>query len=205
MKFVKKINMGLILTIIAVIAVIIYSVNLENTRNSAKGDIKKSCEEFISTTSKYYTLPENYQIIGAQSKDIDLTELYSEMENELKQETANENFAKIYKSILTEYIKEQLVDTTKITTSFNREITKISKYTFDGNQVTVTFDSKVTTKQKYNEVNQETGEQSEKIKDNTFEITDETITLEKIGESWKIVSADLQYYDVNSSEYYYSI
>lgn len=202
MKFIRKINIGLILAIIAIIAVTVYSINLESERKSSKEDIKKSCEEFIDITNKYYTLPAEYQVIGEKSTDVDLTSFYTEMENELKSKTTTDGAANIQKTILTEYVKNQLVDTSKIKVSFNREITKISNYDFEGNQVTVTFDSKVTTKQKYNDVNAETGETTEKIRENTFEAQDESITLEKKDGTWKIVYANLQYQDGGLSMYY---
>ncbi len=202
MKFIKKVNIGLILTIIAIIAVVVYSVNLESKRKSAKEDIKKACEEFIDLTDKYYTLPSEYQVIGEESTDVDLTDFYTKMEDELKTKTTSDGTANIQKTILTEYVKNQLVDTSKITVSFNREITRISNYNFDGNQVTVTFNSKVTTKQKYNDIDLETGETSEKISENVFEVQDESITLEKKDGTWKIVYANLQYQDSDSSMYY---
>lgn len=202
MKFIKKINIGLVLAIIAILAVIVYSVNLGNERNLAKEDIKKSCENFIDLTDKYYTLPSEYQVIGEKSSDVNLNNYYIEMENELKDKTINNEIANLQKIMLTEYLKNQLVDTSKITVSFNREITKISNYVFDGNQVTVSFNSKITTKQKYNDVDQETGELSEKIRENTFDIQNESITLEKKDGTWKVVYADLQYQDMNSSMYY---
>lgn len=202
MKFIKKVNIGLVLAIIAIIAVTVHSVNLESERKSAKEDIKKSCEEFIDLTDKYYTLPSEYQVIGENSADVDLTNFYAEMEDELKNKTTSDGTANIQKTILTEYLKNQLVDTSKITVSFNREITKISSYNFEGNQVTVTFNSKITTKQKYNDINLETGEPSEKIRENTFEVQDESITLEEKDGIWKIVYANLQYQDVGSSMYY---
>lgn len=115
MKFIKKLNIGLVLAIIAILAVIIYSVNIENERKASKQEIKKSCEEFINITDKYYTLPENYQTIGEKSQDVDLTNYYTEMENELKTKTINDSATKLQKTILTEYLKNQLVDTSKIT------------------------------------------------------------------------------------------
>ncbi|MBO5349196.1 MAG: hypothetical protein J6A89_05195 [Clostridia bacterium] len=203
MKFIKKINLGLILAIIAIIAVITYSVQLESQRKTAKEDIKKSCENFINLTNKYATLPSEYQTIGQKSTDTNLTNFYSEMENDLNAQTTNESTANIQKTILTETIKNQLIDTSKITVSFNREITKISSYEFDGSQVTVTFDSKTTIKQKYNDVNQETGEISEKISEKTTQVEGETITLEKNDDTWKIVYANLDYSEINGLNYMY--
>lgn len=202
MKFIKKINIGLILTIIAIFAVVVYSVNLESERMLAKDDIKKSCENFINLTDKYCTLPSEYQVIGEKSSDVNLNNYYIEMENELKDKTINNEIANLQKVILTEYLKNQLVDTSKITVTFKREITKISKYVFDGNQVTVSFNSKITTKQKYKDINLETGELSEKTREDTFDIQNESITLEKKDGTWKVVYADLQYQDMNSSMYH---
>ena len=44
MKFLKKINKGLLLTIIVVAILIIYLTNLEKQRESDKTDIKNACE-----------------------------------------------------------------------------------------------------------------------------------------------------------------
>lgn len=197
MKLIKKVNIGLMLAIIAILAVVIYSVNIENERKASKQEIKKSCEEFIGITDKYYTLPENYQILGEKSQDVDLTNYYTEMENELKTKTINDSATKIQKTILTEYLKNQLVNTSKITVSFKREITKISEYSFDGSQVTVTFNSKVTIKQKYNDTNIEDNSTQEKINETTFDTEGDVITLEKKDGDWKIVYADLQFNNMN--------
>lgn len=198
MKFIKKLNIGLVLAIIAILAVIIYSVNIENERKASKQEIKKSCEEFISITDKYYTLPENYQTIGEKSQDVDLTNYYTEMENELKTKTINDSATKLQKTILTEYLKNQLVNTSKITVSFKREIAKISEYKFDGSQVTVTFNSKVTIKQKHKDINIEDNTSKEKVNETTFDTEGDTITLEQKDGSWKIVYADLQYNNINA-------
>lgn len=198
MKLIKKVNIGLMLAIIAILAVVIYSVNIENERKASKQEIKKSCEEFIGITDKYYTLPENYQILGEKSQDVDLTNYYTEMENELKAKTINDSATKIQKTILTEYLKNQLVNTSKITVSFKREITKISEYSFDGSQVTVTFNSKVTIKQKYNDTNIEDNSTQEKINETTFDTEGDVITLEKKDGDWKIVYADLQFKNMNA-------
>ena len=47
MKILKKINLGLVLTIIVVLAVGIYSINVEGQRKNSKEEIRKSCEEYI--------------------------------------------------------------------------------------------------------------------------------------------------------------
>lgn len=193
MRFIKKINIGFVLALIAVVAIVVYSVNIEAGRKSAKEDVKKVCEEFINLTDKYSILPAEYQVVGVQNANVDLNNFYSEMKGELDKITTTGTTANIQKTILSEVVQNQLLNTTEITTSFDREITKISSYEFDGNQVTVTFESKVTVKQKYNDVNVETGELSEKIKENSFESSNETITLEQKDGTWKVVCANLSY------------
>ena len=52
MKTLKKINKGLILTILVLIVLILYFNNLEKQRDKDKPDIKKACEDFIELTDK---------------------------------------------------------------------------------------------------------------------------------------------------------
>ena len=47
MKVLKKINKGLILTIIVLAALLIYISGVEKQRNADKPDIRKACEDFI--------------------------------------------------------------------------------------------------------------------------------------------------------------
>lgn len=193
MKFFKKINIGLILAIITIISVVIYCINVESDRKKSKEDIKKVCEEFVGVTNRLCLLPEQYQVIGEDGSKTDLNNYFSNMKNEIQNYTATEQIANIQKIILSEVVQNQLLNTATITTDFDRKITKISSYNFDGNQVTVTFKSKITIKQKYNDMNIETGKTEEKVKEESFDVDEETITLEHKDGKWKIVSANLDY------------
>ncbi len=188
MKILKKINIGLVLAIITILAVVIYCVNLESSRKSAKHDIKKVCEEFIDLSDKYSKLPEEYQNVGGDSKQVNLDVYYSQLETELKEKMKNDAVVKIEKSVLEEKLKKQLYDLSKITIDVNTEITKISSYDFKGDEVTVTFNTKVTTKQKYLD---DENKISEKINETNYE--DDSIVLQQIDGKWKIVLADLGY------------
>lgn len=202
MKFIRKINIGLILTMVVVLAVVIYSICVENGRKVAKEDIKKSIDNFISVTDKYCILPEEHQVVGVDAGQISLNEYYGEMENELKKCTTTEQTAKIQKQILSEMVEDCLLDTSNIMINFDRKIAKIKSYAFDGNQVTVTFSSRVTTKQKYQDVDPQTGELGEKIREDYFDNSEESITLELKDGMWKVVCADfnyINYEDVKSS------
>lgn len=193
MKFLKKINIGLVLAIITILAVVIYSINIENERKNAKEDIRKACGEFINLTNKYAVLPEEYQVIGQDAKTVNLNNFNSKMEEELKNIMVTDSAAEIQKSILSDVTQNDLLSTADIICGLDRKISKISSYEFDGNQVTVTFISEITVKQKYNDINIETGEQKEKIREHVIESMQETITLDKKDGVWKVVSADLDY------------
>ena len=61
MRILKKINKGLILTIIVLVVLIIYLTNVEKQRGADKPAIQKACEEYIALTDKYVVLPEEMQ------------------------------------------------------------------------------------------------------------------------------------------------
>ena len=201
MKFLKKINIGLVLTIIVLLAVVIYSINVENNRKNSKEDIKKVCENFIEISNKYSILPTEYQVIGEDGKNVDLSAYYSEIKNELNKITTNESATNIQKNIISDNLESQLLNTSSFITEFNKKIVKITSYSFDGNQVSVTFNTKTTVKQKYQDINSETGEPIEKVKESSFDNEDESITLERKDGNWKIVCGNLSYSADNSLMY----
>lgn len=201
MKFLKKINIGLVLTIIVLLAVVIYSINAENNRKNSKEDIKKACENFIEISNKYSILPTEYQVIGEDGKNVDLSAYYSEIKNELNKITTNESATNIQKNIISDNLESQLLNTSSFITEFNKKIVKITSYSFDGNQVSVTFNTKTTVKQKYQDINSETGEPIEKVKESSFDNEDESITLERKDGNWKIVCGNLSYSADNSLMY----
>lgn len=59
MKLLKKINKGLVLTVIVLLALIIYIVTVEISRNNEKPNIETACKNYIETINKYSVFPEN--------------------------------------------------------------------------------------------------------------------------------------------------
>lgn len=200
MRFLRKINIGLVLTIITILAIVIYLVNVENSRKGYKEEIKNVCDSYIGIVNKYAILPEDLQQIGLDSRNINLDNFYNDMEKELRDISVSDPSAKIQKTILEDCVGKDLLDTSNIIVSYDKKIVKISSYDFDGNQVTVTFDSKITVKEKYIEINIETGEQSEKVRENVYDCKGESITLEKKDDGWKIVYANLDY-EIYNNQY----
>lgn len=193
MKGLKKINIGLLLTIITVILVVSYCIHVENTRKAAKEDIMNACNSYIDTMDKYAYLPEEYQVIGIKRSDVDLDNYNNELEKALEEHTSTKGVASIEKNVLSQIVETQLMDTSSVIVDFDRKIAQVSSIQFSGNQVTVTFISRITVKKKYNDINLETGEMEEKIKEIHHEAAGESITLEKIGNDWKVVYADLNF------------
>lgn len=193
MKMFKKINIGLVLTIIVVLAVIVYSISVEAQRKNSKEEIRKTCEEYISLVDKYMVLPEDAQQLGAEAKNINIDNYKNNMVNDLKGVMVSEQAAEIQKTIITDITEKDLLNTSNFATNYDRKITKIKSYEFDGNQVTVVFESKITSKQKYLDVNPENGEKKERVKENSSDVKGDTITLEKKDGKWKVVYSNLTY------------
>lgn len=187
MKYLRKINKGLILTIIAILAVAIYTNILEKQRETEKAKIQTACNEFIEYTNKYLVYPENMQVLNEDIKTEDKEKFYNEAETELKKlMIENDEAVKLQFDYLKNIIEEQ--NSKKIIkTKINRKISKITGYEFEEDQVTVTFNSTIETTSKY--LNGE----EEKIKKDNNETSADEIILKKVGEQWKIVSSNIQF------------
>ncbi len=105
----------------------------------------------------------------------------------------NDLSLKMQKEAVKDYIESENDIFTSVVTNFNKEIKKIKKFTFDEDQVTVTFTSKVEKQVKYLD---STGEDNKELsKEADFDTEEETITLQNVDGKWKVVYADLQYRD----------
>ena len=195
MRFFKRINKGLVLTIIVLLVVIVYLTGVEKQRKEDKISIQKATENFIEFTDKYSVLPEEMQILVEEVSREKIEKYEAEMKTELeKLMVSNEEAVKIQNQFLISNL-ESGDNQDEIRNKQERKITKISGYEFDGNQVTVTFNSKLDTSIKY--LNEENKEQERK---NSIEITGEEVVLQKVDGEWKVVYSNLQY--GNYSNYY---
>ena len=82
MKIWKKINKGLILTIIVVVILIIYLEQVERQRELDKTAIRTACNEYIKMVDSLIILPEDLQEYSQN--------LTQEAENKLKENINNE-------------------------------------------------------------------------------------------------------------------
>lgn len=213
MKTLKKINKGLILTIFVLLILIIYLIAVEAKRNSEKPYIEKACEEYIEITNKYLKVPEeskkiydkgNIENLDEQKNIEDnlnkkIEENMKKLEKELKDKMIdNELATKMQKEVIEDYAKSHNDAFNSIVTDFDREITKIKKFDFNENQVTVTFDSKTEVETRYLGIGEE-NLPKEFTKKDVFNSQNDVITLQKVDGIWKVVYASLQYYSYESS------
>lgn len=206
MKLLKKMNKGLILTIIVLVLLIIYLVQIEVRRNAEKPQIEKMCEEYIALINKYVAMPEDnqklYQNIQLKEEEkmrakenasYAIKNNMQELEKELEEKMIDNSTAiSMQKKAIEEFVEDSNDIFTSVITKVNKEITKIKKMVFDKDQVTVVFSTNTELETKYLE--QETLEENKELtKKDSFEMIEESITLQRVDGSWKVVYADLDY------------
>ena len=193
MKVLKKINKGLILTIIVLAALLIYISGVEKQRNADKPDIKKACEEFIALTDKYVVLPEDMQ--KSEVSEEKVNEYVNQMKNDVeKVMISNTEAVKIQEQVIENNLRDSY-NALDVRSKMSRKIKKINGYEFDGNQVTVKLNNQV-------EIVTKVFDEIESTKETeTFDASNDEIILQKIDGKWKIVYSNLQF---DGSNRYYS-
>lgn len=195
MKFLKKINKGLILTVIVLVVLILYFNNLEKQRDKDKPDIKKACEDFIELTDKYSVLPVELQTLQDNIPEEKVDDYIKQMKKDLADVMIdNQESINIQQKILEENLKNGY-NVLEVRTNLSRKIQKVSSYQFENNQVTVSLKDNV----------EETIKTSDGLeeydKNNEFEASEDEIVLQKVDGKWKIVYSNLQFDD--NARYYY--
>ena len=193
MKVLKKINKGLILTIIVLAALLIYISGVEKQRNADKPDIRKACEDFILLTDKYVVLPEDMQKLEVSEEKVN--EYVNQMKSDVeKVMISNTEAVKIQKQVIENNLRNGY-DALDVRIKMSRKIKKINGYEFDGNQVTVKLKDQV-------EIVTKVFDEIDSTKETeTFDASNDEIILQKIDGKWKIVYSNLQF---DGSNRYYS-
>lgn len=171
----KKINKGLILTIIIMAILVGYIIKLEEHRNTEKENINQSCEQFIDFVDKYLETGKGIENL-----------------NDLM--VPNNEAVKMQEKLL-KTTAEKLQSEDLTITNIKKEIIRITDYAFDGDQVTVSLETTVRVSGKYLDKNNE-----EKEDQNSLTNVYDDIILQQVDGEWKIVQSDLRY--VNYSIYY---
>lgn len=196
MKFFKKINKGLLLTIILLVVLVVYLKNVERQREANKAEIRKSCEEFIAFTDKYVVLPEDMQTFTGKISSENEDKLEEQLKEELeKYMVKDDESIKLQSKYLFNELNKGYKTENQLKTGNKRTMTKILGYQFEGNQVTVQFNSSVEINYKYIEDN------IEKEKKDILSGTKDEITLKKYNGQWKVVYSNMQF-DNDDNIYY---
>lgn len=192
MKVLKKINKGLILTIIVLAALLIYISGVEKQRNADKPDIRKACEDFILLTDKYVVLPEDMQ--KSEVSEEKVNEYVNQMKSDVeKVMISNTEALKIQEQVIENNLRDSY-NALDVRSKVSRKIKKINGYEFDGNQVTVKLNNQV-------EIVTKVFDEIESTKETeTFEASSDEIILQKVDGKWKIVYSNLQF--DGSNRYY---
>ena len=203
MKILKKINKGLILTIIVVAVLVMYLTNLEKQRESDKADIRKACEDFIALTDEYVVLPEDMQTYTGEISKENKEKIETQLKDALKTKMVdNDKAIEIQYKYLIDKLQSGYQTEGEVKTKNKRTITKISSYEFDGNQVTVVLNTSLDTTYKY--IDKYTRDKKERKDTNTY--SGDEIILKKVDGKWKVVYSHLQfevgnnYYNTYESE-----
>lgn len=203
MKILKKINKGLVLTIIVIVVLSIYLISIEIKRNAEKPEIEKTCREYISILESYLKTPneinklyteEEIQSNRNEIKEKAVEKQLTNLEQDLKQTMIdNDKAIDIQKKTIETYLQELCNNSSEAVTSYNKEITQIIKYKFEDDQVIVTFNTKTEKEIKYLSQDEQTGEYTEEVRKETEKSNNETITLKQNNGKWEVVYSDLQY------------
>ena len=172
MKVLKKINKGLILTIIVLAALLIYISGVEKQRNADKPDIRKACEDFILLTDKYVVLPEDMQ--KSEVSEEKVNEYVNQMKSDVeKVMISNTEAVKIQKQVIENNLRDSY-NALDVRSKVSRKIKKINGYEFDGNQVTVKLKDQV-------EIVTKVFDEIDSTKETeTFDASNDEIILQKI-------------------------
>lgn len=189
MKILKKINKGLILTILVLVILIIYFVNLEKQRDKDKTDIKKACEEFIAFTDKYAVLPEELQTLQNEIPEEKVEDYIRQMKKDLTNFMIDNPEAINIQQKNLEYNLKSGYDVLQVRTKLSRRIQKISSYQFENNQVTVMLEDNI------EEIVKTSDGNKEYTKSNELSVNEDEIILKKVDGNWKVVYANLQFAD----------
>lgn len=174
MRSLRKINKGLIATIIVVCILTIYLVSVEMDRKQQKGKIESVCKEYLHAYDTIMAIPE-------QERE-DLDKYVEKAKNTIKPYLLDKKeVVDLQMKWLTDSLKQEKENEQFIKTQTN-ELTKISKYQFDNDQVRVILETKLT-----KEVENSQGE----VHHNTSNSLNDEIILKKEGDTWKVVYASL--------------
>lgn len=182
MKILRKINKGLLLTLLVVLILLIYIFRLEQTRKLQKNEILNVCKNYIEMLNNYTKLPNEYQNPNNLISETDLNNYIKSAETDMqKYMISNDSSIQTQLTLLKEGLSKNNTSSSTII-KYNYEIVKPKNYEFDRNQVTINLlcNVQIETKNEFDQINSST------LPQQTFQII-----VNKENNTWKIVYSDL--------------
>jgi hypothetical protein len=183
LQFLRKVNRGLIVSAAVFMAVVIYLVALSIMQQRDKQDIKDVCEAFVQEDAFWRVLPVDYEGGAVQISEEEMDQFQSDMRDALSPYYI-QNDAAIDNSLSVLYAKldNQNDGVEPLVRSVDSAIVKYTDFSFDGNNVKVTFDMQVAVESVFPAAGNSTPSRSSTKVSNQ-------ITLQKLDGEWKIVYA----------------
>jgi hypothetical protein len=191
MSLFKKINRGLILTVVVLVATATYLVTIAISHSAAQPEIKSICAKYIQTAMSYKMLPQSYRKENPAMPKAELDKYIDSMTKDLKAFYTNNE--QTYKYTINDY-KTSLEDQAKgngIIYNYKKEISKYSDFVFNDDMVTVSIDSNTVFDGVQNVSTDPNLMPSIGNRQNLSSQTADTITLQNVNGKWKIIYADL--------------
>lgn len=183
-KFLKKINRGVILTVVLLLGVVIYLVALSAVQAREKPVLENLCRQYVEKEIAYLLLPEQYRPIEAEVPDAELATYIAEMENAIRPfYIENEQIFQLAVDRISARLQGQAEGWSRILV-YEKSIQDFNSFEFDGNKVTVKFKSLTT-------VERSGGEFKEQPEGRQVGETEDLIVFQKIDGQWQVLYAEL--------------
>ncbi|MEG1705760.1 MAG: hypothetical protein RR290_04225 [Clostridia bacterium] len=186
----RKINLGIVLSIIVLVVLTGYLATVEISRNDDKKEIFNICKEYIEDNTKYSMLEEQYRTIDKTITDDEFNKYLKLSKEKIDSYLLDDkDMIDIKNKSIEDKLKDQIINK-RVITKFTKTDFKEKGYVFDGDIVVVTIESyaKIEEKVKGTKYIDELGAQKVNINDDKKEnpLID-IITLKKVDNKYKIM------------------
>jgi hypothetical protein len=180
----KKMNRGIILSVVLLLAVVVYLVALAAVQSAEKPLIEQVCREYVSLETQYTMLPPDYRSDDAVMTDQELDSYLSEIENKIAPYYIdNDRIRQLALERLANRITSQSEGWDRLL-SYEKEITEFDSFSFSGSEATVKIKTRSVIERPENSAGKIEGGRL------AGETTD-TVVLQKSDGKWLVVYAQL--------------
>ncbi len=182
--FWKKINRGVVVTVIIIIGVIIYLIALEAIRASDKPNIEKACQSYIEDVTSSYLLPAEYRSGETKISESQLNDCIISAKENIRKHYIDGSLSYSFQSDDCENILRAQAEAGNIIESLEKEFVKIEDISYNKNTVEVRLNYRT---------------RFSIAPDGKDELitTYETVFLQKADNEWKVTYSiiDFSFYD----------